>query len=160
MVIFIDIVYDYKLKNIVFYLNIYYIKGDLMKKLEKLVRIFMVLFTIDLIFLLVIIWKGNSIGSRLTNIIMISFVFIVSLLLVGVLILSVKSMFKYLKRDKVAFIKSFSIRFLFILLINLGIDYIKLREVDIPYGLFYSIMLTVASFYLEDKYFEEIKKEI
>ncbi len=129
-----------------------------MKKLEKLMKILMVIFTIDLIVLLIIMLRDEFIEARLVNIIMISFVIIVFLLLVSVLILAARSIYKYFKKDKLALIKSFSLRFLFLLLINLGIDYIKLREVDIPYGLFYSTIITIGSFYLEDRYFEEIKK--
>lgn len=125
-----------------------------MKKLDKIVKILMILFLIGLAFILVSMWKGDMLGEKLTNIFMIYFILVLLLLLVIGLILSFNSMNKYFKKDRLAFVKTLLIRFGFLLIISFSLDYIKGKEIDIGYGLSYSILLTVGSFYLQDRYWE------
>lgn len=125
-----------------------------MKRLDKLVKILMILFLIGLAFILVSMWKGDMLGEKLTNIFMIYFIIVLFLFLITGLILSFNSMYEYFKKDKVAFIKTLLLRLGFLLIMSFGIDYIKGKEIDIGYGLYYSISLTIGSFYIQDKYWE------
>ncbi|OLS03831.1 hypothetical protein [Tissierella creatinophila] len=123
-----------------------------MKKLEKVIKIPIVLFVLGVLFLSIVMWKDIEIGGKFINMFMIIFFISICLVLGIGLILSIKSILKYIKNNPLGFLKSFIIRFIILISIDFGIDYIKGKEIDLVYGVVYSILLTIGSFYMEDRY--------
>lgn len=126
-----------------------------MKKLEKLIKIPLIAFVLGVVFILIADWKDIEMSRQVTDIFMIIFFISVSLVLGIGLILSIRSIVKYIKKSPQGFLKSFILRFVILLVIDLGIDYINGKALDIGYGIAYSIALTIGSFYLEDKFLKE-----
>lgn len=126
-----------------------------MKKLEKAIKIPIIVFALGVIFILVADWRDIGMGEQVTNMFMIIFfISLCSVLGIG-LILSIKAISKYIKRDSMGFIRSVILRFIIIFVIDIGIDYMKGREIDLVYGLSYSILLTIGSFYLQERFSDE-----
>lgn len=126
-----------------------------MKKLEKLIKIPLIAFVLGVVFILIADWKDIEMSRQVTDIFMIIFFISVSLVLGIGLILSIRSIVKYIKKSPQGFLKSFILRFVILLVIDLGIDYINGKALDIGYGIAYSMALTIGSFYLEDKFLKE-----
>lgn len=126
-----------------------------MEKLRKVLKVVMVLFIISIIMIAIMMWKDIDPGEGFFKIFIPAFFIILASFFIIGGILSFSSIIKYAKKDPKGLMKSFLLRFLVLMAISFGSDYLKNKEIDIGYGLAYSIMLTIGSFYLQDRFIEE-----
>lgn len=123
-----------------------------MKKIEKIIKFLMIVFIVCLVFIFIDIRKNLDLNQNFYNVFMIVFLVTLVLLLSLLIILSFKSMYKYFKKNKPAFFKALIFRFVFLLLMDLGIDFMRGQGIDLIYSLIYSSLISVGSFYIEDKF--------
>lgn len=74
-----------------------------MKKLEKLIKIPLIAFVLGVVFILIADWKDIEMSRQVTDIFMIIFFISVSLVLGIGLILSIRSIVKYIKKSPKVF---------------------------------------------------------
>lgn len=126
-----------------------------MEILRKVLKVVMVLFIISIVMIGIMMWRDIDPGEEFFKIFMPAFFIILASFFIIGGILSFSSIIKYAKKDPKRLMKSFLLRFLVLMTISFGTDYLKSKQIDIGYGFAYSLIITIGSFYMQDRFIEE-----
>ncbi|MBC8589827.1 hypothetical protein [Wansuia hejianensis] len=126
-----------------------------MIKLQKALTFLIIIFFVSLLLIPVSSYFKIELGQGYVKIFGIIFIL---LCIVG-LTLSFISIYKSFKNHPILTIRTMVFRFLIILTMSLLIDFLKSKSIDLKYGLFYGLIYTIVSFYVDERYIKGGFKE-